>query len=226
MNPGDDDPTTTLGVDDAYGLETPDDNRRLYRSWAATYDTDFVARHQYIYHREVVAALASYAAAVSVEPILDVGCGTGIVGDELRALGVQHIDGLDISPEMLAEAKKRTDADGNPIYGQLTEADLTQPLPLAAASYGAVVSSGTFTHGHVGPEALGQLIDLVRPGGLLSLGVNKQFYEAEGFADVLATHRANDRIDRWATTAAQIYLDPPEGHDSASALVLTIVVPE
>jgi len=40
-----DDPSAenSFTVDDAYDLEPPDDNRRLYRKWAATYDRDFVA---------------------------------------------------------------------------------------------------------------------------------------------------------------------------------------
>ena len=30
-------------LDSAYALETPDDNRQLYRAWAESYDADFVA---------------------------------------------------------------------------------------------------------------------------------------------------------------------------------------
>ena len=32
-----------LGLDAAYAVQTPDDNRRLYARWASTYETDFVA---------------------------------------------------------------------------------------------------------------------------------------------------------------------------------------
>ena len=39
----------SLGLDDAYAVKTPDDNRELYRAWAATYDSDFAAARGYQY---------------------------------------------------------------------------------------------------------------------------------------------------------------------------------
>ncbi len=38
--------------------------------------------------------------------IIDVGCGTGFLGQELRRNGYTNIDGLDLSPEMVEQAKK------------------------------------------------------------------------------------------------------------------------
>ena len=32
-----------IGLDDAYSLKTPEDNKNLYAKWAATYESDFVA---------------------------------------------------------------------------------------------------------------------------------------------------------------------------------------
>ena len=40
--------------------------------------------------------------------ILDVGCGTGLVGVSLSKLGFVQLDGLDFSSETLNEAKKMT----------------------------------------------------------------------------------------------------------------------
>ena len=39
--------------------------------------------------------------------IIDVGAGTGLIGIELQNLGYSNLHALDISPEMLKEAKKR-----------------------------------------------------------------------------------------------------------------------
>ena len=36
-----------LGLDEAYSVKTPDDNRRLYAKWAATYESSFVDAKQY-----------------------------------------------------------------------------------------------------------------------------------------------------------------------------------
>ena len=39
--------------------------------------------------------------------ILDVGCGTGLVGSELNRIGYKNLDGLDASPEMLKIAAEK-----------------------------------------------------------------------------------------------------------------------
>ena len=54
---------------------------------------------------------------------LDVGCGTGLLAEHLRALGFANIDGLDFSADMLAEAQ-RLKRINNAYYR-----DLNQPLP-------------------------------------------------------------------------------------------------
>lgn len=216
----------TIGLEDAYGLQTPEDNRRLYEQWAATYDTDFLERHRYVYHREVVNALARYGTLPALDPILDVGCGTGVAGSTLRELGAREIDGLDISPEMLAQAGQRLDQQAEPVYRNLTVADLTQPLPIKSRTYGGVVSVGTFTHGHVGPEALDELIRIVLPNGVLCLGVNGAFYEVSGFESVVLAHVDQGRLARWHKTEAQMYENPPDGHEDDTAVALTLVLPD
>ena len=43
------------------------------------------------------------------------------------------------------------------------------------------VSSGTFTNGHVGPEAVPEVLRVVRPGGWVVLSVNARHYAGHGF---------------------------------------------
>ena len=189
------------GLDDAYGVETPDDNRRLYRSWAATYETGFILDHGYVYPARLASVFAAHAGAGdsshgTIGPILDVGCGTGVGAVELaRALGHRPvIDGLDISPEMLGQARLKRAGD-QPLYRRLIEADLTGRLDIDDDEYGSLVSAGTFTHGHVGPEAVAELIRITRSGGLLCLGVNEEHFEARGFDEMFRTHAAAGRIE-------------------------------
>ena len=73
-----DEPPVTLA--DAYALETPEDSRRLYARWAATYESEFVALNQYVIPdrvAEVFADVARDVAGGEAGPVLDVGCGTG-----------------------------------------------------------------------------------------------------------------------------------------------------
>ena len=67
----------------------------------------------------------------------------------------------------------------------MIRADLNEPLDLEDGSYGAAVSSGTFTCGHVGPEPLPEIVRVLRPGGLMAITIHKNLWEAKGFKAVL-----------------------------------------
>ena len=108
-------------------------------------------------------------------PVLDVGAGTGLVAEHYPLRGTVAIDALDISPEMLAVAGAKGP------YRATIEADLSGPLAIDDASYGAIVSSGTFTHGHVGLDALDELLRVAKPGAVLVLSINAEHFEARGF---------------------------------------------
>ena len=93
-------------VDDAYALETPADSIRLYGEWAPTYDSDLIKRIGYVVHLRVAEILLRQRSLID-GAVLDVGCGTGLVGVKLREGGIAVVDGVDISPQMLAEAGKK-----------------------------------------------------------------------------------------------------------------------
>jgi len=160
-------------LDAAYALETPEDNLQLYGEWAETYDQNFAQDMDYLLPDHVAQAFAELG---GIGPVLDVGAGTGLLGEALRRRSDAVIDALDLSSDMLAVAGQKG------LYRNLIEADLTKSLPIEATQYGGVVSSGTFTHGHVGPDALDKLITIARPGALFVLSVNAEHFEARGFA--------------------------------------------
>ena len=73
--------------------------------------------------------------------VLDVGCGTGLVGRELRARGYGgRLHGLDLSQASLDIARE----SGG--YDALERADLQQPLPLEDDAVDAVVCVGVMTY--------------------------------------------------------------------------------
>ncbi|MDP6105552.1 MAG: class I SAM-dependent methyltransferase, partial [Acidimicrobiales bacterium] len=84
--------------------------------------------------------------------------------------------------------------DGSPVYRDLHVADLTAPLEYGDGAWGAVVSAGTFTHGHVGHDAFDELYRIVRPGALFVVGINPDHFEGEGFADRFRNDTAAGRI--------------------------------
>lgn len=172
-----DDPDEAPGLEDAYALESPEDNRELYAKWADSYDESFIEATGYRYHEHVADLLL--AGPRPDGPVIDVGCGTGAVGEALRSRGVAVIDGVDISAEMLEQAGQK-ELDG-PVYRNLLEADLTQPLGIADDTYSAMTSSGTFTHGHLLASPLTELVRIVKSGGRCAIGINSSHWVDHGF---------------------------------------------
>ena len=174
-----------IGLNEAYSVKTPEDNKRLYAKWAATYDSSFVDAKQYRYPK-AISECFDEVVTDSVVRILDVGTGTGLTGMYLSRLRPTVVlDGMDISPEMLEQASLKTRTDDSAVYRELYERDLTRDVLNENAPYEALISSGTFTHGHLGPECLRNLLPLLAHDGWLVVGVNNEHFEAKGFADEL-----------------------------------------
>ena len=178
--------STPFGLDDAYAVKTPEDNRRLYAKWASTYEAEFVNKEKYRYPRAVAELFNEVVPIDDVVNVVDVGTGTGLTGMYLTALRpMLTVDGIDISPEMLEQARGKKRQDGQLVYRLLLERDLTQEVLDTNAPYDGLISSGTFTHGHLGPEAIGNLIPLTRQGGWVVIGVNNEHFLATGFEEKL-----------------------------------------
>ncbi len=203
-------------LDAAYALETPDDNRELYAKWAATYEDDFVAARGYEYHLRVAELLV--AGDRPTGPVLDVGCGTGVVGVALRERGVEAIDGVDISPEMLDQAASKG------VYRQLLEADLTVGMDVADDTYAGLTSSGTFTHGHLPPEPLGELIRVAMPGARCAIGVNTAHFAELGFEAWLDVAVTDARIEPYAVHRIKVYEDSDPSIDDQMSDVVVFTV--
>ena len=211
-----------IGLEEAYAVKSPDDNRALYAVWADTYESEFTVPRRYVYDRNAAELLCQGFSGSG--PVLDAGCGTGLVGEQLRRLGVTVVDGLDISPEMLAKARSKTAPDGSPVYRQLVEADLTGPIDIASDTYAGLVSAGTFTHGHVGPDGIAELLRVARPGARCVIGVNSSIFDADGFRDRFERYAADGVIDGLDVQLRQVYegTDGSEPNHMAQVAVFTV----
>jgi ubiquinone/menaquinone biosynthesis C-methylase UbiE len=175
------------GLEDAYKVKTPGDNVRLYRDWAESYDSDFAAERGYVYPAKLALIYAERAGKDDA-PALDVGAGTGLVAQALAGVSTVPLDAIDISAQMLEMSRKKG------LYRHYFEADLTGPLVLGDACYGAILSAGTFTHGHVGPVALRELLRIARPGALFCLGINATAFDKYGFGSAFAALNGGGKI--------------------------------
>jgi len=128
------------------------------------------------YHEAIVASGVPAAAAEALRPHLDVeaqgidfGCGSGVLGMMLRALGLRRpLDGLDISPVMLELARKTE------CYRELRRTNLlapeeTAPLP---GPYDFAITVGVI--GDYVPYylALPQIVSVLSPGGFVGFTVD------------------------------------------------------
>lgn len=160
----------------AYALRGNDLNEtlKLYADWAETYDQTMLDGLAYLSPQQI-ATLAAMTEPRRNVRVLDVGCGTGLLANSMRARGFNQIDGLDCSAPMLAVAQRE---------GRINEAflrDLNEKLEMSAECYDLLVSTETFTHGHVGAGCLPELLTLLVPGGRLICTVHRGVWEEGGF---------------------------------------------
>jgi predicted TPR repeat methyltransferase len=159
---------TTTWTARARALATAPEARELYDAWAATYDADLAGPTGEDYPLPgTVADLVARLATPDTD-VLDAACGTGLVGAALARHGFRSIDGLDLSPRMLARAR----ALG--VYHDLGPADLAQRLPGAGDKFGVVTCVNAFEPGHLPRSALVEFARVVHRGGHLVVTVGDQ----------------------------------------------------
>ncbi len=165
-------------VDEAYSLENKNSMVNFYQKWADDYDRQMVDNLNYLSPNLIAEILIRYLDDRKAR-ILDIGCGTGLTSILLNQKGYTKIDGLDFSADMLRVAGERG------IYNSLIEADLNQPLDVMDSRYDAAISSGTFTHGHVGSEPLDEIFRLLKGGGILGCTIHLDLWQTRGFESKL-----------------------------------------
>ncbi|TIU27076.1 MAG: class I SAM-dependent methyltransferase, partial [Mesorhizobium sp.] len=144
-------------LDSVYSAETPEALAKAYAEWAATYDSE-TASLGYLLPFLIAAWVARHV-PTGDGPLLDAGCGTGLSGPSLKALGYGDIAGLDLSDDMLKLAGSRQ------AYSELKKAMLGGPLPWPDRHFRAFFSTGVFTIGHAPASGLHELVRVTKSGG-------------------------------------------------------------
>ena len=157
-----------------YKLKTTDEVMKYYDEWgvANKYDQDMVD-WKYSGPKETVEVFKKYAENKDIK-IYDAGCGTGLVGAELKKFGYNYYDGADLSQKLLDLVPKD-------LYQKLLKVDLNKPIEIQDNTYDAVMCVGTFTFGHVKPHALNEFVRITKNKGLICFTINEGIYEEYGF---------------------------------------------
>jgi ubiquinone/menaquinone biosynthesis C-methylase UbiE len=156
-----------------YAATAPNEVAAAYDKWAETYEDEM--RKAGYRHPSVALALLTRHLPRGAGPILDAGAGTGMVGEWMGIVGYPVVEALDISSGMLAVAARKG------VYSQLHNVALGGALPFADRQYAAILCTGVFTTGHVGAEALAELVRITQPGGIIVATVKGTVWEG-GFA--------------------------------------------
>ena len=159
---------------DIYKITKSEELLKYYQDWTKKdkYNRDMIDLN-YVAPKETVSVLKKYTLRNNCK-ILDAGCGTGLVGIELKKNGYSNIDGVDFSQDML-------DLVPENIYKKVEKIDLNKPLKFKTNMYDAVICVGTFTYGHVKSQALDELIRIIKNKGLICFTINEGIYEKYGF---------------------------------------------
>jgi len=151
---------------DTRGYRTVD-VRSGYGEWVATYE-------QTVEDAMDIELLASLEQVRWAGEVADLGCGTGRTGIWLREQGVEAIDGVDLTPEMLEVARQRG------VHRRLVEADVAA-TGLPGEAYDLVVTSLVDEHLAELRPLYAEAHRLAKPGAMYVLvGYHPHFIMAAG----------------------------------------------
>lgn len=168
---------TNEELEQVYAAKSPQELSAAYAAWAVAYDRDTLAAG-YCLPFQVLGWVSRYVKP-ECGPLLDAGCGTGLSGPYLKALGYARIAGLDFSEDMLRLAGARG------AYDELKRATLGETLPWDDNHFAAVFSTGVFTEGHAPASSLIELCRITGPGGHVIFTVRDSILANGGFAEVI-----------------------------------------
>ena len=139
------------------GVHDPTAVAEVYDTWATDYDADLA---QWDYRAPQLTVDRLSAAQSGAAPVLDVGCGTGLVGRLLGASGFTDVSGIDLSARSL-ELAEATGA-----YRELRQVDLqASPIPWDDDHFAALTCVGVMTYLPDVAEVVAEFCRVVEAGG-------------------------------------------------------------
>ncbi|MEW5728943.1 MAG: tetratricopeptide repeat protein [Pseudomonadota bacterium] len=140
--------------------------RQLFDDYADSFDRSLLDKLDYKAPALIGTALDRVAGAPPPLEVLDVGCGTGLAGEVLRARAAR-LDGIDLSPAMVTKAAQRG------IYDDLAVGELTQVLEDRPRRYDLVVAADVLVYvGELAP-VMRAVRGALRPGGRFAFTVER-----------------------------------------------------
>ncbi len=137
---------------------------RLFHSYAPSFDQHLVEALDYLVPEKLYqAVLATRPGAMALD-IIDVGCGTGLVGQHFRGIA-GRLTGIDISARMIQWAQRRN------VYDQLILDDYVRYLSARQEPCDLVLAADVFIYAGDLVAVFKAAARLLRPGGLFAFSL-------------------------------------------------------
>ena len=171
-----------------YKLKTTNEVMRYYDEWGDKdkYNKDMVDWN-YTGPKETAETFNKYEKNKDTL-IFDSGCGTGLVGIELKKYSFKNFHGADLSQTLLDTVPKD-------LYQKLVRVDLNKPIKEKDDQYDALMCVGTFTFGHVKPQALDEFVRVTKKNGLICFTINEGIYKDYGFDKKIENLKQDNKWD-------------------------------
>jgi predicted TPR repeat methyltransferase/thioredoxin-like negative regulator of GroEL len=152
----------------------PDDYvRTLFDGYAERFEAHLIGlgyRIPGLIRRHVI----DFATVANIGPVLDLGCGTGLVALALSDLALGPFTGIDLSPRMLHQARSKN------LYGTLLEAQLPSALHADKASWRLILAADVLCYFGALREMFDAVRERLRPGGRFIFSVEELLPDHDG----------------------------------------------
>jgi predicted TPR repeat methyltransferase len=194
---------------------------RLFDSYAPSFDQHLVEALDYGVPEKLYEAVLAATPGATELDVIDLGCGTGLVGQHFRGVA-GRLTGIDISPRMMQQAERRH------IYDQLILGDYTHYLSARQDPCDLVLAADVFIYAGDLRAVFEAVARLLRPGGLFAFSLeaapggdyvlqrNRRYAHSLGYIDRLA------RQNRFDNVSVQSVKLRRHGEEHASGLIIVL----
>ena len=120
---------------------------KLFDHYAGNFERSLVGKLNYQTPRILTEIIRNHS-QTSLGSVLDLGCGTGLIGKELGKY-CSNLHGVDLSKSMLDQAKKKN------IYDKLSHCNLTDYLSIETLNFDYLIAADVFVY-------IGELLEVFR----------------------------------------------------------------
>jgi predicted TPR repeat methyltransferase len=195
---------------------------RLFDTYATSFDQHLVEELHYQVPQMLQGAVMQILgpAPTSLE-VIDLGCGTGLVGQLFRPVA-GRLTGVDLSPGMIEQARRRQ------VYDQLVLRDMVEHLRVRQEGCDLVLAADVFIYMGDLAALFAEVARLLRPGGLFAFSLettteadyclqhNRRYAQSLTYVQRLA---AEHQLTTIQTTDVQLRR---QGSDGAAGLIVVL----